>query len=260
MGSIRPASLKARLSVVGTATLLVLSLLAAAPPLPAAEGGFSDVTGGSHAPAINALAELGVFDGTECGDDLFCPRQPIERRVMAVWLVRVLGESPSASTFSRFADVDASAWWSPYAEHLAVKSITAGCKTGPLRFCPDESVTRGQMATFLVRAFQLPPAAGRGFVDTSGTIHAANINALAAAGVTTGCHPAPLRFCPGQPVTRAQMATFLHRALPEATQPVEISAEVPDAEVTDIPTGEIVNFRSLIKGDTAVLLWFWAHW
>ncbi|MDH4307732.1 MAG: S-layer homology domain-containing protein [Acidimicrobiia bacterium] len=38
--------------------------------------------------------------------------------------------------------------------------------------------------------------------------------ALAAAGVTRGCNP-PVndRFCPAEPVTRGQMAAFLHRAL-----------------------------------------------
>ena len=35
--------------------------------------------------------------------------------------------------------------------------MTAGCATGPLRFCPDESVTRAQMATFLARATGLVP-------------------------------------------------------------------------------------------------------
>ena len=41
---------------------------------------------------------------------------------------------------------------------------------------------------------------------------------------------------------------------------MEISADVPDVELTDITTGETVNLRSLIPGDKAVLLWFWADW
>ena len=43
--------------------------------------------------------------------------------------------------------------------------------------------------------------------------HAAGIDALAAAGITAGCSTEPLRYCPDNPVTRAQMATFLTRAL-----------------------------------------------
>ena len=62
------------------------------------------------------------------------------------------------------------------------------------------------MATFLVRAAGLDAAGPSGFVDTSGTTHETNIDALAAAGVTVGCAKDPLRFCPADATTRAQMA------------------------------------------------------
>ena len=62
-------------------------------------------------------------------------------------------------------------------------------------------------------ALDLPAASPAGFTDTAGNVHAANIDALAAAGITLGCSTDPLRYCPDQPVTRAQMASFLHRAL-----------------------------------------------
>ena len=83
----------------------------------------------------------------------------------------------------------------------------------PARFCPDDPVTRGQMATFLVRAFGLGSASSAGFADTEGHGHAADIDALAAANITQGCDVDPARFCPDDPVTRGQMATFLARAL-----------------------------------------------
>ena len=54
-----------------------------------AADGFADVTGGVHKPAIDALAERGVFDGTECAEDMFCPGEEMKRWTMAVWLVRV---------------------------------------------------------------------------------------------------------------------------------------------------------------------------
>ncbi|MCE2527503.1 MAG: S-layer homology domain-containing protein [Actinomycetia bacterium] len=44
-------------------------------------------------------------------------------------------------------------------------------------------------------------------------MHASSIGALYAAGITAGCSREPVRFCPDQPVTRAQMAAFLTRAL-----------------------------------------------
>ena len=179
----------------------------------AAVAGFDDVGGGGvHAPAVEALEADGVFEGTGCGDGLFCPGEPILRWVMAVWLIRVLNAEPAEGGGTRFSDVDAGEWWAPYLETLADLGVTKGCATGPLRFCPHESVTRAQMASFLVRAFDLDEAPTAGFVDTAGNTHEANIDALAAAGVTAGCAVGPLRYCPAKAVTRAQMATFLARA------------------------------------------------
>ena len=119
---------------------------------------FEDDDGTVHEPALDALADRGVLAGTECGDDRVCPGAEIERWVMAVWLVRALGESPSAAS-TRFADVDPDAWWAPYVERLAGIRVTQGCATGPARYCPDAPVTRGQMATFLARALKLVPLA-----------------------------------------------------------------------------------------------------
>ena len=96
-----------------------------------AAGWFSDDDGSVHEPAIDGLAEAGVVDGTECGEGLFCPGEPIRRWVMAVWLVRVLDESPSTEAGPRFSDVDAGVWWAPYVERLADLGVTTGCATDP---------------------------------------------------------------------------------------------------------------------------------
>ena len=113
---------------------------------------------------------------------------------------------------SRFADVDSGLWWAPFVERLAVLGVTAGCKTGPLCYCPADTVTRAQMASFLTRAFRLEAASqAAGFVDIGGNTHADNIDALASAAITAGCATGPLRYCP-KAVTRAQMASFLNRA------------------------------------------------
>ena len=69
------------------------------------------------------------------------------------------------------------------------------------------------MASFLVRAFDLASGSTAGFEDVpEGGTHAGSIDALAAARITAGCSKDPLRFCPGDSVTRGQMATFLARA------------------------------------------------
>ena len=193
--------------------------------------GFEDVTGGVHKPAIDALAKRGLFDGTECAEDMFCPGDEMKRWTMAVWLVRVIDEAePHAATESSFADVDFESWYLPHIERLAELEVTTGCLVDPLRFCPDRSVNRAEMATFLERAFNLPAADPAGFADTAGNFHEANIDALAAARITAGCQSDPPRYCPNQPVTRAEMATFLARALGlvEKPAPIEISGPVEE--------------------------------
>ena len=200
----------------GSATTGPTTTPTTGPPAPDvdASGGFSDVEGTTHEEAINALTADGVFAGTECAPNMFCPTDPVQRWVMAVWLVRILdGTDPSPVSSTRFEDVDESQWWAPYVERLADLEVTGGCATKPARFCPTEAVTRAQMATFLTRAFGLPPAPPAGFTDVEeGGTHAANIDALAASGVTSGCRTQPLRYCPTRNTTRAQMATFLTRA------------------------------------------------
>ena len=188
-----------------------------ATPAPAQDR-FSDIDGGIHGANVAALDTLGVFDGTECGARKFCPDRPAERWAVAVWIVRVVdGRDPVTVSRSRFTDVDNKAWWMPYVERLADLKITAGCSTEPLRFCPHETVTRGRMASFLVQAFRLQRASSAGFTDTARSVHRANIDALFEAGITAGCQARPLRYCPNDPVSRAQMATLLNRGRDEAT-------------------------------------------
>lgn len=96
---------------------------------------------------------------------------------------------------------------------LAQEGITAGCNSQGTQFCPDDEVTRGQMAAFLRRALgEVLEADGEPvFSDDDGSIFEQDIEWLASVGVTAGCGEGV--FCPDAKVTRAQMAAFLHRAL-----------------------------------------------
>ncbi|MDJ0954465.1 MAG: S-layer homology domain-containing protein [Acidimicrobiia bacterium] len=98
---------------------------------------------------------------------------------------------------------------------LSGESITKGCNPpSNSRYCPTATVTRGEMAAFLVRALGLTDnGGGNNFVDDDGSVFENDIAKLAAAGITKGCNP-PVndRFCPGDRVTREQMAAFLVRA------------------------------------------------
>ena len=89
------------------------------------------------------------------------------------------------------------------------EGITLGCSTDPPLFCPKAPVTREQMASFLVRALDLPPPTGDYFFDDETSPHEADINSLFEAHITTGC--AKFSYCPTQLVPREQMASFLVR-------------------------------------------------
>ena len=100
-------------------------------------------------------------------------------------------------------------------ELVAAAGIMEGCGTsdGGDLFCPDLAVSRAEMAAFLSRALELPAATGDFFVDDDGSVYEDAINRLAEAGITRGCDSGGGLFCPDVAVNRAQMATFLIRAL-----------------------------------------------
>ena len=236
-----------RPGLVVLVTTIALSLLFANQAT-SQEGGlivsppYSDVDPSNvHRDNIASLKAAGILDGTECGPDQFCPSEPLSRRTFAVWMVRVLdGDQapdfvdPNAVGTSRFADVEASEPESLFIERLSDLRVTAGCASKPWRYCPDTNVSRAQMASFLARAFGLGGADDAGFIDVSeDSTHYDTINMLAASGITTGCSSTPKRYCPSQATTRAQMASFLARAIewrnarnlvepePEEPEPVE---------------------------------------
>lgn len=142
----------------------------------------------------------------------FCPEDNVTRGEMAAFLNRALG-LPSASP-SGFVDIADSVFVDDIHE-LAAARITRGCNPPEnTNFCPDDDVTRGEMAAFLNRALDLPAADSFGFVDTADSVFVIDIDELAAARITRGCNPpANDRFCPDDAVTRGEMAAFLYRAL-----------------------------------------------
>ncbi len=202
------------LAVVVVAVTVSAAVVAVSPgPAFAQSGGFGDVADDRYfSVPVKVLAEQGVFAGTECAAG-FCPDEPIDRKTMAVWIVRVLdGQDPEAVTTTRFDDVAADSFYAPFIERMAELEVTTGC--GDLTiFCPDDNVSRAQAATFLSRAFKLPDGPDPGFSDVPGdTWYTAHVARLAASGITTGCGDLTI-FCPDDNVSRAQMATFLYRAL-----------------------------------------------
>jgi hypothetical protein len=134
---------------------------------------------------------------------------------MAAFLVRALGYTDDGGG-DVFADDDGSVFERDI-DRLATAGVTRGCNP-PINdnYCPDDQITRGQMAAFLHRALAavLTPGPDVTFADDDGSVFESDVEWLGATGVTRGCNP-PVNdmFCPGRAVTRAQMAAFLHRAL-----------------------------------------------
>ena len=171
----------------------------------AAGGAFADT--GADQPSsddVRTLLQLGITNGTS--PTMYSPSECVTRGQMAAFLVRTL-ELP-ASDVDAFGDDDGT-FFEDEINALAAAGITAG--TSATTFSPDQCVTRGQMAMFLARGFNVPASNVDAFGDDDGTTAEPAINAIAAAGVTMGT--TPTTFSPGEHVSRGQMASFLARSL-----------------------------------------------
>lgn len=116
-----------------------------------------------------------------------------------------------------FGDVPVGHWAKSYIEKLYLNGVTGGCSSNPLLYCPTTSVTRDQMAVFLLKgkygtSYTPPAATGTVFSDVPSSYWAAAwIERLAAEGITGGCGGG--KYCPTTVVTRDQMSVFLLRTL-----------------------------------------------
>ncbi len=121
---------------------------------PSCTGVFDDVPCASPFAAwIEAFAAAGITGG--CGGDFYCPTNPVRRDQMAVFLLKAKygsGHVPPACT-GVFDDVDCGSPFAPWIEQLAAEEVTGGC--GGDNYCPLNPTTRGQMAVFIVKTFEL---------------------------------------------------------------------------------------------------------
>ena len=160
---------------------------------------------------VETIIHRGVTAG--CGPSTFCPTQPTSRAQMAVFVLAAKegpASVPPACGSPMFADVPATSPFCPWIEELARRGVVAGCGGG--NFCPDDAVTREQVAVFVLRTQdpQLTPSACG--TPVFNDVPASSpfcpwIEELARRNVVSGCGGG--NYCPAAPVTREQMAVFI---------------------------------------------------
>jgi len=131
--------------------------------------------------------------------------------IMPVAGAQVADDSGESVDLQAFTDTANSVFRNAIDE-LAARGITRGCNPpANTLFCPDDPVTRGQMAIFIVRGFDLGPATVDYFDDDAGKVYEDAANRLAEAGLSQGC--CPRRYCVDNNISRGEMAAFLTRTL-----------------------------------------------
>jgi len=203
---------------------------------------FADFLDVAPSSPFHSSVETMVRDGitSGCGGGNYCPSSSITRAQMAVFLLRAghgSGYVPPPATGAIFSDVGASDFAANWIEELYAEGITGGCATNPLRYCPNNPITRGQMAVFLLKVYHgtnYAPTPAQGiFSDVAITLPLAPwIEELARLSVTAGC--GGTAYCPSNSVTRGQMAVFMTKTFhrPQAIRFLEQASWGPsDSDV-----------------------------
>lgn len=206
-----PGPLVLLAATLALATGLLVVLAAVAPGVAAADEDtqetvtFADLGDASYVDAVEAIAAKGIING--CDDEMFCPDREVTRGQLATMLVEALELEPVEQ--QRFTDIDSSVHRDNI-NAIAVHDIVNGCDDD--RFCPDDTITRGQIATMLARAFFLTPSQASHFVDTDG-VHGDNVDRVGDAGIAGSCGDPLTHFCVDESVLRWHAATFIARAM-----------------------------------------------
>lgn len=162
-----------------------------------------------HVDGITTLYTRGITKG--CTPTTFCPDAMVRREQMASLLSRTIVhlQLPHPKSARDWFRDDNRSVHEEAINALTTAGITVGCSDDD--FCPNEPVRRGDVAQWLAEAFALSPQGTDYFTDDDGTSDEWAINALADAGLTAGCTED--RYCADDATSRAQMASFLARAI-----------------------------------------------
>jgi len=226
---------------------------------------FTDVSNPSdyYFDAANTMYQRGISNGCASTPLLYCPADTNTRGQMAKFMVIALvGAGFSYSPTPYFTDVPNTDPFFSYIQKLYELGVTNGCAAAPSRkFCPDDSVTRGQTAAFIIRAryasipFSVP--ATPYFTDVPPTDpFFSYIQKMAELGVTNGC--TPTMYCPGETLLREQMSVFIVRGLLNqllpASTPILASASPNSAAAGTPITVTITGFATHFASGTSQVM------
>jgi hypothetical protein len=174
---------------------------------------------------IEAFLNAGITTGCGYAPLIYCPNDQVTRAEMAVFIERAINypalpyTPPPASHFFEDMPVVGKEWMEAWVDQFYRDGITTGCGYSPLIYCPEDQVTRAEMAVFILRALHgasyAPPPADHYFADmpvTGKEWMEPWVDQFYREGITTGCGYSPLIYCPEDHVTRAEMAVFIVRA------------------------------------------------
>ena len=170
---------------------------------------FVDVFAGDYYyDAVLWAVENGITNGTSA--TTFSPSNPCTRAQMATFLWRAAGSPEPSGNANPFVDVPADAYYAKAVQWAYEQGITGG--TSATNFSPDQTCTRGQMATFLWRnaGSQAPVSSANQFADVpADKYYAVAVQWAYEQKITSGT--SATTFSPDADCTRAQMVTFLYR-------------------------------------------------
>lgn len=187
---------------------------------------FSDVPSSKHyAEAVYELADRKIIGGYP--DGTFKPGNSITRGQAAAIITKMIGLDTSNVKNPGFKDVSTANGYYKAIAAMAEKGIIGGYGDG--RYGPNDPIKRGQMASILVKAFDLPryEYIENPFKDLGWDSHSGNILIIYKLGITSGT--SPTTFSPNAPITRGQAAKML-RATEEVILPTMVTLEASDFE------------------------------
>jgi len=171
---------------------------------------------------IEALYQAGYTAGCNTNPLMYCPEAVMNRAESSVFVERGIHTAafdPTAPATQVFADMPLDSWAANWVTALWNDQYTAGCGMNPLIYCPWQGHTRAEGCVFylrMLRGANYGPAQPmqQAFVDVPlDTWYAKWVQAAYDAGLITACQTSPdLRFCPENPLTRAQAAYMMVQA------------------------------------------------